>query len=189
MNRRDTERCQIFMSLCHWPAQEGKHHVMADFGRIIAAPVALGLVLVACTYTTDLNKPCVMQVQRVDAGTQTTSLKERELINVEGLRSDFISRTVNCDYAYCVRDQYYVSDAGPDDPAQGYCSSPCDPSISATCASYSPDLDRDPTQLLHCRSLLLSKESLNAISTSDGGSVGGIRTPTFCARGTGNAGS
>jgi hypothetical protein len=52
--------------------------------------------------------------------------------------------------------------------------------------SFDPELDKGP-KALRCRALLLSPETLAALTAGDGG-FAGVRDPNFCARGAGDAG-
>ena len=83
-----------------------------------------------------------------------------------------------------MRDSFFTSDAGANDPAEGYCSRQC--VVGSVCPSAIEADDKGP-KALNCRSLLLSPETLAALSSGDGG-FAGIRDPNFCARGSGDGG-
>lgn len=135
----------------------------------------------SCKPATDLNNRCVLVKRNPDGGTPVT-LRESEVRAAQGANKDFIAvGSLDCDDLICVRDSFFSSDAGLDDPAEGYCSRQC--VVGSLCPSSDPNLDKGP-KALNCRSLLLSPETLAALSGSDGG-FAGIRDPNFCARGSG----
>ena len=148
---------------------------------------ALGVASVmgaSCKPATDLNNRCVLVKRNPDGGTPVT-LRESEVRAAQGANKDFIAvGSLDCDDLICVRDSFFESDAGPNDPAEGYCSRQC--VVGSLCPSSDPNLDKGP-KALNCRSLLLSPETLAALSGSDGG-FAGIRDPNFCARGSGGDG-
>lgn len=148
---------------------------------VVAAVSVLGL---GCKPATDLNNQCFLVKRNPDGGSPVT-LKESEVRNAQAQNKDFIAvGSLDCDDLICVRDSFFVSDAGPDAPAIGYCSRQC--VLGSSCPSANPDDDKGP-KALNCRSLLLSPETLALLSGGDGG-FAGIRDPNFCARGSSDAG-
>ncbi len=135
--------------------------------------------LMACPKT-DLNQPCPLKKGNPDGGKEPVLVLERELLLPDGGHEgkDFIGvGSVECEDLICVRDSTYVSDAGADDPAYGYCSKQCSTSADKPCPSWDPALD-DTAKALVCRPLLLSKETLDALKDD----FPGIYDPNFCAR-------
>ena len=147
--------------------------------RLLFAVTALGLIAVGCKPATDLNQVCQLVKRNPDGGTPMPIL-ESEVRNASGQNKDFIAfGSIDCEDLICVRDANFVNDAGPGDPATGYCSRQC---VQDTkCPSYDEKLDTGP-KALNCRALLLSAETLAQLGTGDGG-FAGIRDPYFCARG------
>ncbi len=159
---------------------------MTRVTQFTALALGLSVGVLSCSRT-DLNTRCVLVrgIPLDGGGATAVPLTEADLIAETGQAADYISRTVACDQAYCVRDQYYIADAGPSEPAYGYCSAPCDPAIGNSCDSADSKLNSGSTKLA-CRALLLTERTLNAITNPDSGStgsVGGIYKPYFCARG------
>jgi hypothetical protein len=145
-----------------------------------AVAVGLALGVAACRPASDLNKPCTLLRRNLDGGAPVP-ITEAEVKAKKNDFKDFIAGgTVECEFLFCVRDSSLVTDAGPNDPAIGYCSSDC--FQGTTCPSYDEALDRGPTRLT-CRALLLDKEVLSQLYGADAG-LGNIREPYFCARGT-----
>ncbi len=140
----------------------------------LVGPVLLLLAVVGCKRT-DLNQPCRLSKSSPDGGAAVQLLESEIRANV-GLNKDFIAlKSVDCDDV-CVRDSAFVSDAGPFDPAYGYCSTYC---LEGTfCPSQDSALDRGSTRLT-CRALLLDPETLGPNAEL----FGGLREPFFCARG------
>jgi hypothetical protein len=144
------------------------------------------IVFSACPPSTDRGRPCTMR-KRTDAGIADVS--EREVRARTGTAAsatrDFLGfGSLDCDSLLCVRDATFVSDAGDDSPAQGYCSNPCDP--GAACPSFDPRLDERGDTRLNCRALLLDEQTLEAIRQDPVASalINNVRTPYFCARGS-----
>lgn len=151
--------------------------------RLLFVAAALGVFAIGCKPATDLNQPCTLVKANPDGG-RALSITEREVRQAQGANKDFISvGSVECEDLICVRDTNFVSDAGENDPAQGYCSRACQQ--NSTCPSFDENLDKGPTAL-RCRALLLSAEALAQI-TGDAG-IPGVRDPYFCARGGGSDG-
>ena len=149
---------------------------------VVAAVSVLGL---GCKPATDLNRPCFLVKKNPDGGPTPVNLKESEVRNAQGQNKDFIAvGSLDCDDLICVRDSFFVTDAGSDSPAQGYCSRQC--VSGSSCPSEKEDDDKGP-KALNCRALLLSPETLAILSDSDGG-FAGIRDPNFCARGSSDGG-
>lgn len=152
--------------------------------RSLAAPflvsLALGaMVAVGCRPATDLNTPCRLVKRNPDGGSPLPIL-EKEIADALGANKDFLSfGTVECEDFICVRDNGFQSDAGPDDPAFGYCSRAC--SAGSTCPSQDSSLDESPSRL-SCRALLLDAETLKQLADK-GLNPGNVREPFFCARG------
>jgi hypothetical protein len=148
--------------------------------------IALTVLLSGCKETSDLNAPCILKRKNPDGGSPIPIL-ESELRDKQGKNKDFISRTVDCDKSFCVRDSELITDAGPTDLAIGYCSAQCDQGVPKNCPSFDDSLDTSANRLT-CRALLLDVETLAALAGGDGGTVGNIREPFFCARGALDAG-
>lgn len=137
-------------------------------------------VTAACRPATDLNQRCSLVKRNPDGG-KPLSIAERDVRNAQGANKDFIAiGSLDCEDLICVRDSAFTTDSGLDDPAEGYCSRQCQQGTS--CPSYDENLDRGQ-KALNCRALLLSQETLAAL-TGDGG-FAGVRDPYFCARGGG----
>lgn len=143
------------------------------------------IAVTGCRPATDLNTRCTLVKRNPDGG-KALPIAEREVRDAQGQNKDFIAiGSIECEDLICVRDSYFTSDAGLDAPADGYCSRQC---VEGTqCPSQDEAMDKGPTAL-RCRALLLTKETLDALS-GDGGFVG-VRDPYFCARGnpTGDGG-
>lgn len=132
-----------------------------------------------CRPASDLNRPCTLLRRNPDGGAPI-AITEAEIKTKKGDNKDFIAKgTVECEFLFCVRDAQLNTDAGPKDPALGYCSSEC--LENQICPSYDESLDKSANKL-NCRALLLDKEVLQAVTLSDAG-IGNIREPFFCARG------
>lgn len=148
--------------------------------RLLYIIAALGVVVIGCKPATDLNSRCSLVKRNPDGGTPLPIL-EGEVRNAQGQNKDFIALgSLDCEDLICVRDSNFTSDAGPNDPAEGYCSRQC--VQGSTCPSFDENLDKGP-KALSCRALLLSAETLAALGSGDGG-FAGVRDPYFCARGT-----
>jgi hypothetical protein len=140
---------------------------------ILATLLGLG-----CKPATDLNNTCDLVKRNPDGGTPL-SLLEGEVRNAQGANKDFIAiGSLDCEDLICVRDSFFTSDASIDSPAKGYCSRQCVP--GSECPSFDPNLDKGQ-KALRCRALLLSPETLAALTAGDGG-FAGVRDPNFCAR-------
>lgn len=145
--------------------------------------VVLGTL--ACPPSTDRGRPCQMP-RRTDAG--TTFLTEKEVRARTGTASnatrDFLAfGSLDCDDLLCVRDATFVTDAGEDAVAYGYCSNPCD--VGAACPSFDPELDKRGDTRLNCRPLLLDEQTLEAINQDPGArKILNVKSPYFCARGS-----
>ncbi len=148
--------------------------------RLLFAVAALGVLVVGCKPATDLNQVCQLVKRNPDGGTPVPIL-ESEVRNAQGQNKDFIAfGSIDCEDLVCVRDSNFSNDAGPGEPASGYCSRQC--VQATTCPSYDENLDKGP-KALSCRALLLSAETLAALQSGDGG-FAGVRDPFFCARGS-----
>jgi len=148
------------------------------FRKMLALAV-ISVAVVACKPATDLNSRCTLVKRNPDGGAPLPIL-EREVRNAQGANKDFIAiGSVEWVDLICVRDSAFSSDASVDGPAEGYCSRAC--AQASTCPSFDENLDKGP-KALSCRALLLSAETLAALSGSDGGFTG-VRDPYFCARG------
>ncbi len=146
---------------------------------LLAVMVAI-IAVTSCKPATDLNRPCRLVKRNPDGG-EALPILEGEVLANKGHDKDFISiGTVDCDDLICVRDSHLVTDAGPFDPAYGYCSREC--LEGSVCPSYDSSLDTSANKL-NCRALLLDKETLAVIAGGDGGAPGNVRDPFFCARG------
>lgn len=151
----------------------------------VAALLAASLVVTGCRPATDLNTPCRLVKRNPDGGTPLPIL-EKDVLAKTSTNKDFISfGTVECEDLVCVRDTNFKSDAGPDDPAFGYCSRSC--AQGSSCPSQDSSLD-DSADRLRCRALLLDAETLKALA-DQGLNPGNVRDPYFCARGGADAGS
>lgn len=147
--------------------------------RLLFVVSALSVLTLGCKPTTDLNNRCLLVKRNPDGGTPIT-LRESEVRNAQSQNKDFIAvGSLDCDDLICVRDSFFVTDAGADAPAEGYCSRECG-MLGSLCPSADEALDQGPNAL-HCRALLLSPETLAALSGSDGG-FAGLRDSNFCAR-------
>lgn len=144
------------------------------------------LTLLACPPGTDRGKPCQMP-RRTDAGTTFLTEKEvraRTSTTAGNATRDFLSfGSLDCDDLLCVRDATFVSDAGENDVAEGYCSNPCD--IGTACPSFNPDDDKRGDRQLSCRPLLLDEQTLEAINQDPAARrvLNNVKSPYFCARG------
>ncbi len=144
----------------------------------------LSLLSFSCKPATDLNNRCVLVKKNPDGGGTPVNLREGEVRSAQGQNKDFIAiGSLDCEELICVRDSFFVSDAGSDAAAEGYCSSPC--VLGSQCQSFDPTLDKGP-KALNCRALLLSPETLAALG--DAG-FPGVRDPNFCARGSPDGGT
>jgi hypothetical protein len=154
--------------------------------RLLFVAAALGVLAMGCKPATDLNQPCTLVKRNPDGG-RPLSITEAEVRNAQGGTSstkDFISvGSVECEDLICVRDSNFKSTATDTDPASGYCSRAC--AQGSTCPSFDETLDKGP-DALRCRALLLSAETLAAISGDAG--LPGIRDTYFCARGSADGG-
>jgi hypothetical protein len=147
----------------------------------LLAVMAAIIAVTSCKPPTDLNRPCRLVKRNPDGGDGVVPILEGEVKANAGHGKDFISiGTVDCDDLICVRDSLLETDAGPFDPAYGYCSREC--LEGAVCPSYDSSLDTTANKL-NCRALLLDKETLAGLVGADGGSPGNVRDPFFCARG------
>lgn len=152
--------------------------------RLLFVALALSVFGLGCKPATDLNNRCVLVKRNPDGGTPV-NLRESEVRNAQAQNKDFIAvGSLDCEDLICVRDSFFASDAGANDPAEGYCSRQC--VVGAACPSANEADDRGP-RALNCRSLLLSPETLALLAGGDGG-FAGIRDPNFCARGSGDGG-
>lgn len=152
--------------------------------RLLFVITALCVGALGCKPATDLNNRCQLVKRNPDGGVPV-NLRESEVRNAQAQNKDFIAvGSLDCEDLICVRDSFFVTDAGLDAPAEGYCSRQC--VLGSSCPSSSEELDKGP-KALNCRALLLSPETLAALSTGDGG-FAGIRDPNFCARGSGDGG-
>jgi hypothetical protein len=149
----------------------------ARLGKLAPAMLVVacfGLGSVACRPVSDLNRPCTLLKKNPDGGVPI-AVTEAEIKSKKSGNKDFFAKgTVECEFLFCVRDAQFTTDAGPNDPAIGYCSREC--LEGQTCPSYDESLDKSANKL-NCRALLLDKEVLG-----DAG-IGNIREPFFCARG------
>lgn len=150
-------------------------------------PVLFTLLgILGCPPSTDRGRECSMP-RRTDAG--TTFLTEKEVRARTGTASnatrDFLAfGSLDCDDLLCVRDATYVTDAGEDAVAKGYCSNPCD--VGAACPSFDPELDKRGDTRLNCRPLLLDEQTLEAINQDPAARkvLNNVKSPYFCARGS-----
>ena len=151
--------------------------------RMLFVVLAVGVFGLGCKPATDLNRPCFLVKKNPDGGGTPVNLKESEVRNAQGQNKDFIAvGSIDCDDLICVRDSFFASDAGPDSPAQGYCSRQC--LAGSSCPSEKEEDDKG-ARALNCRALLLSPETLAALG--DAGFVG-VHDSNFCARGSGDGG-
>lgn len=152
--------------------------------RLLFVITALGVLAMGCKPATDLNQPCTLVKRNPDGG-KPLPILENEVRSAQGQNKDFIAvGSVECEDLICVRDSLFTSDAGPGEPAAGYCSRAC--VQGSQCPSYDESLDKS-AKALSCRALLLSPETLAALAGGDAG-FSGLRDPYFCARGAGDAG-
>jgi hypothetical protein len=152
--------------------------------RLLFVITALSVLGLGCKPATDLNNRCQLVKRNPDGGSPV-NLRESEVRNAQAQNKDFIAvGSLDCDDLICVRDSFFVTDAGLDAPAEGYCSRQC--VLDTLCPSSDESLDRGP-KALKCRALLLSPETLAALGGADGG-FAGIRDPNFCARGNSDGG-
>lgn len=150
--------------------------------RLLFVVTALSVLGLGCKPPTDLNSRCNLVKRNPDGGSTPVLIREGEVQSAQGANKDFIAiGSIECEDLICVRDSLFVSDAGLDSPAEGYCSRQCVQGTS--CPSYDEALDKGP-KALKCRALLLSPETLAALTAGDGG-FAGVRDPNFCARGSG----
>lgn len=155
---------------------------------ILKTAMLLGCVtgLLACPPVGSLNRPCQMP-RRTDAG--VVFLTEKEVRARTGTASnatrDFLAfGSLDCDDLLCVRDATFVTDAGDNDVAIGYCSNPCD--VGAPCPSFKKELDERGDTKLNCRALLLDEQTLEAINQDPAARkiLNNVKSPFFCARGS-----
>ena len=152
------------------------------FRRLFICVCALGTVVVTsgCKPKTDLNQKCSLVKRNPDGG-QPLAITEADLKSKKANNKDFLSfGTVECEDLLCVRDAQFQVDAGPTEPAFGYCSRAC--AVGSACPSYKEELDLGP-EALSCRALLLDAETLARLKET-GGLPGNITDPYFCAQGT-----
>lgn len=165
---------------------DGEQPTMSKASLGLAGLLIIALLGSACPPSTDRGRTCKMP-KRTDAG--VTDITEREVRARTGTGAnatrDFLAfGSLDCDGLLCVRDATFISDAGEDSPAEGYCSNACDP--GAACPSFDPKLDERGDTRLNCRALLLDEQTLEAIrqDPAASGLINNIRTPYFCARGS-----
>jgi hypothetical protein len=128
-------------------------------------PAALLLILLALTGCRGkLDVPCVLEVANPDGGAPI-ALRERQLGADEWQQRLYLSATAHCELGVCVRDAWVHVDAGPEDPAVGYCSAACSGGPFSVCNDG-----------LSCQSLLLDAQTL-----SDGG-LGPFTGSSYCFR-------
>lgn len=153
--------------------------------RLLFVVAALSVLAQGCKPVTDLNSRCTLVKRNPDGGTPVP-IREGEVRNLSGQNKDFIAvGSLDCEDLICVRDSFFSSDAAVDAPAEGYCSRQCP--VGSECPSYDEAHDKGALAL-RCRALLLSAETLAALTAGDGGFYG-VRDPNFCARGSGDAGN
>ena len=147
---------------------------------LLALSVCAVALSSSCKPKTDLNASCRLLKGNPDGGKEPVPVLEHELLLPDGGHEgkDFIGvDSVDCEDLICVRDSTYVSDAGPNEAALGYCSKQCANNVDNPCPSYDPALD-DSDQALVCRGLLLSAETLKTLQND----FPGLYQPDFCAR-------
>ena len=134
--------------------------------------VALAGAMWGCQVQTDLNSPCVLLRSNPDGG--MLPLTEAEVQASAGANTGviFIGST-ECKSRVCLRDSAFVTGAGLNDVALGYCSQPC--AAGSACPSYDPALDKSSDRL-SCQPLVLDKETLARLDL-------GFTESSFCARG------
>lgn len=166
-------------------------------GRAVATTWAVWALalssLSGCKVQTDLGAPCNL-VRRDPAdtdpsdGVNSIPILESEVSTGGAGARDYISfGATECEDLVCVRDRNFVGTRDQGSPAEGYCSRPCEPTLSEQCPPQNEADLTDPARALSCRSLLLDQESLDALRTSDPEKFkrifGENTTPNFCARG------
>lgn len=147
---------------------------------LLALSVCAVALFPSCKPQTDLNQSCRLLKGNPDGGKEPVPVREYELLLPDGGHEgkDFIGvGSVDCEDLICVRDSTYVSDAGLNDAALGYCSKQCTNNVDNPCPSYDPALD-DTDKGLVCRGLLLSPETLRAVQSE----FPGLYQSDFCAR-------
>jgi hypothetical protein len=153
--------------------------------RLLFVVAALGVLAVGCKPATDLNSRCNLVKRNPDGGTPLP-IREGDVRNAQGQNKDFIAiGSIECEDLICVRDSLFTSDAGLDAPAEGYCSRQC--VQGSSCPSFDESYDKG-AKALNCRALLLTPETLAALTSADGGGFAGVRVPNFCARGSADGG-
>jgi len=164
---------------------KGRLEIRLTMSIRLLALTAAALVAAGCKPATDLNTPCRLVKRNPDGGAPLTISESVVRANLSADK-DFISfGTVECEDFVCVRDTNFQSDAGPDEPAYGYCSRSC--AAGNACPSFDSSLDDGPDRL-RCRALLLDAETLKQLA-DQGLNPGNVRDPYFCARGGADAGS
>jgi hypothetical protein len=124
--------------------------------------IAALLALAGCRGKLDV--PCVLEVANPDGG-DPVALRERQLVGTGWRARIFLSSTGRCELGFCVRDSFVQVDAGPDEPATGYCSAACSSGPFSVCNDG-----------LSCQSLLLDEQTL-----ADGG-FGPFAGSSYCFR-------
>lgn len=85
----------------------------------------------------DLNQPCVLMQHNPDGG-PALPLLEGQLDQVHP--QAVVSKTGACSRGWCVRDVGFVPTAKRNEPAEGYCSTLCDPHLDVECGGQTPTL-------------------------------------------------
>lgn len=153
---------------------------------VVGGLAGLPVLSTGCKTETDNNVPCTLVKSGPDGG--SVPVTEKEVRAAAGFSKDFLTfPAVECRDLICIRDGEYVSTAGDDQPATGYCTNDCVP--GDLCASNDEALDKQPSTKLTCRALLLDEATLAALckNTATCDQVGGFTSPYFCARGGGSA--
>jgi hypothetical protein len=156
-----------------------------DLGKKLAGLLSLTLVLSACPQT-DRGRPCKMP-RKTDAGTvfiTEAQVRARTGTGSNATRDFLAFGSLDCDSLLCIRDATFVSDAGDNEDAQGYCSNACD--LGAACPSYDPRLDDIAATRLNCRPLLLDAQTLAVINQDPAAKalINNVQSEFFCARGS-----
>lgn len=156
--------------------------VLGMVATVTAASASFGGL--ACRTATDNNQPCTLVKAGPDGG--AIALTEKELRAAVGFSKDFLTAgSAECEDGYCARDSAFVSAAGDNEPAQGYCTTHC--RVGSPCFSSDERLDRAPSTALTCRAQLLDETTLAELCRvpSNCEKIGNVQSPYFCARGTG----
>lgn len=150
----------------------------------LALLMGAALLCGGCEVPSDTGKPCVL-VKKDPAGQGAIPVSEADI----QFDQDFISfGSVECENLVCVRTggtQPQITGEGDARQVLGYCSKPCNLSITTDCAITSPDTAADVKETLACRPLLLDQLALTDLKRNNPEEFtrifGRNESPNFCA--------